>query len=328
VVYIEKIIGAAGTDVNSENSGPAAQKLCPAADCKQQKSEKRFAMNYKILVLVKQVPDTKAISLKAMNPDGTLNRSALPAVFNPEDLNALEAGLQLKERYGGSVAVITMGPPAAAAVLREALYRGADEAILLTDRHFAASDTLATSYILSQAIKKAGHHDILLCGRQAIDGNTAQVGPQVAEKLGLPQITAVEEIVSIAGGKISAWRIMENGRELLEVPLPAVLTVVDSANEPRPASAKKIMRFKKAKAPCEVTPEEAAALRARGLLISEWNAEQTGAEPSRCGIQGSPTKVQKIKKVVLTARDIKHYAATDESLSQLLHELIHEHTFD
>jgi electron transfer flavoprotein beta subunit len=305
-----------------------AEKLCPAADHTQLKSEKRFAMNYKILVLVKQVPDTKAISSKAMNPDGTLNRGALSAVFNPEDLNALEAGLQLKERYGGRVTVITMGPPAAAAVLREALYRGADEAILLTDRHFAASDTLATSYILSRAISKAGHQDIILCGRQAIDGNTAQVGPQVAEKLGLPQISAVEEIVSVVSGKISAWRMVENGRELLEAVLPAVLTVVDSANEPRPQAAKKIMRFKKAKAPCEATPEEAQALQARGLLITEWNAEQISADLSRCGIPGSPTKVQKIKKVVLKAHDFKQYAATDESLSQLLHELTQEHTFD
>ena len=285
-------------------------------------------MDYRIIVLIKQVPDTKAVSSRVMNPDGTLNRGALPAIFNPEDLHALEAGLQLKERYGGTVTVLTMGPPAAAAVLRESLFRGADEVILLTDRHFAGSDTLATSYILSQAIRKKGRYDIILCGRQAIDGNTAQVGPQVAEKLGLPQITSVEEIVEIADNKISAWKTIEQGKELLEVSLPAVLTVVDSAGGPRPPSAKKIMRFKKAKAPSETSPEEAQALAARGLLIAEWNAEHIGAELSRCGVQGSPTKVQKIKKVVLTAKDFKHYAATDESLSQLLQELIAEHTFD
>ena len=285
-------------------------------------------MSYKIIVLIKQVPDTKAISSKAMNPDGTLNRGALPAIFNPEDLHALEAGLQIKERYGGTVSVITMGPPAAAEVLRESLYRGADEAVLLTDRCFAGSDTLATSYILSQATRKTGHYDIILCGRQAIDGNTAQVGPQVAEKLGLAQITSVEELVQIEGGKISAWRLVEQGTELLEVSLPAVLTVVDTANKPRPASAKKVMRFKKAKAPSETTPEEAQALRDRGLLISEWNAAHIGLDITRCGVQGSPTKVQKIKKVVLKTKDFKQYAATDESLSQLLHELITEHTFD
>lgn len=285
-------------------------------------------MSYKIIVLIKQVPDTKAISSKAMNPDGTLNRGALPAIFNPEDLHALEAGLQIKERYRGTITVITMGPPSAAEVLREALYRGADEAILLTDRHFAGSDTLATSYILSQAVRKTGHYDIILCGHQAIDGNTAQVGPQVAEKLGLPQITSVEQMVQIEDGKISAWRLVEQGTELLEVSLPAVLTVVDTANKPRPASAIKIMRFKKAKAPSETTPEEAQSLKARGLLISEWNAEHVGLDLSRCGVQGSPTKVQKIKKVVLKPKDFKQYAATDGSLSQLLHELITEHTFD
>jgi electron transfer flavoprotein beta subunit len=285
-------------------------------------------MNYRIIVLIKQVPDTKAVSSRVMNPDGTLNRGALPAIFNPEDLHALEAGLQLKERYGGTVTVFTMGPPAAATVLRESLFRGADEVILLTDRHFAGSDTLATSYILSQAVRKKAPYDIILCGRQAIDGNTAQVGPQVAEKLGLPQITSVEEIVAVADNKISAWKTIEQGKELLEVPLPAVLTVVAGAGASRPPSAKKIMRFKKAKAPSETSPEEAQALADRGLLIAEWKAEHIGADPSRCGVQGSPTKVQKIKKVVLKAKDLKQYAPTDESLSQLLHELIAEHTFD
>jgi electron transfer flavoprotein beta subunit len=285
-------------------------------------------MSYTIVVLVKQVPDTKAITAKAMNPDGTLNRAALPAIFNPEDLHALEAGLQIKERHGGTVAVMTMGPPSAAEVLRESLYRGADEAILLTDRQFAGSDTLATSYILSQAIKKYGRYDIILCGRQAIDGNTAQVGPQVAEKLGLAQMTAVEELEKIENGKISAWRVVEQGAELLEISLPAVLTIADTAARPRPASAKKIMRFKKAKAPSETTPEEAQALKVRGLLLSEWSAAHIGLDTARCGVQGSPTKVQKIKKVVLKSKDIKQYTATDESLSQLLQELIAEHTFD
>jgi electron transfer flavoprotein beta subunit len=285
-------------------------------------------MSYQITILVKQVPDTKAVSIKAMNADGTLNRGALPAIFNPDDMHALEAGLQLRERYGGTVTVITMGPPAAAEVLRESLYRGADEAVLLTDRQFAGSDTLATSYILSQAIKKKGSYDIILCGRQAIDGNTAQVGPQVAEKLGLPQITAVEEIVAIADNSISAWKAVEQGRELVAVPLPALLTISDSACGPRPPSAQKIMRYKKAKAAGETAPEEAQKLAARGLLIAQWNAEHIGADLSRCGVQGSPTRVQKIKKVVLKAKDFKQYAPTDESLSQLLHELTADHTFD
>jgi electron transfer flavoprotein beta subunit len=286
-------------------------------------------MVFNSIVLVKQVPDTSAVSAKAMNPDGTLNRSALPAIFNPEDLNALELALQVRERYGGSVWVLTMGPPQAAEVLREAFYRGADSAILLTDKYFAASDTLATSYILSQAIRKIGRYDLILCGRQAIDGNTAQVGPQVAEKLGLPQITYAEEIVAIGDGKISAWRQVENGAELLQVALPALLTVVDSANEPRPPSAKRIMRNKKAKAPCETeSEEERASLWERGLLITEWHAEQIAVEVSRCGMAGSPTRVHKIKKVVLKARDFKRFAPTDEGIGQLLQELIQDHTFD
>jgi len=289
---------------------------------------KQYAMGFNSIVLVKQVPDTKMVSARAMNPDGTLNRSALPAIFNPEDLNALELALQLRERYGGSVCVLTMGPPQAAEVLRESLYRGADSVILLTDKCFAASDTLATSYILSQAIRKIGRFDLILCGRQAIDGNTAQVGPQVAEKLDLPQITYTEKVVCIEDGKISAWRLVEHGAELLEVPLPALLTVVDEANEPRPPSVKKIMRYKNARVPSEITAEQAAVLKDRGLLLTEWSADDIAADRMRCGLPGSPTKVQKIKKVVLKAQDFKRFAPTDEGLGQLLQELIQDHTFD
>jgi electron transfer flavoprotein beta subunit len=285
-------------------------------------------MGYRIIVLIKQVPDTKAISSKAMNPDGTLNRAALPTIFNPEDLNALEMALQIKERYGGTVLVMTMGPPSAAEVLRESLYRGADEVVLLTDRRFAASDTLATSYILSQAIKKIGAFNIILCGRQAIDGNTAQVGPQIAEKLGLPQITYIEEIKHIHDGNIAAWRRVEGGVELLEVPLPAVLTAMDTANDPRPPSVKRIMRFKHSKAPSEATDEQKASLKARGLLLTEWSADDFDLDLSRCGLSGSPTKVQRIKKVVLKTKDFKRYASTDEGITQLLQELIQDHTFD
>src|SRR5664279_1884897 len=142
-----------------------------------------------IVVLAKQVPDTHNVTGDVMTKDGTMNRGALPAIFNPEDLNALEMALQIKERHGGTVTVITMGPPKAANILREALFRGADKVILLTDRKFAGADTLATSYALQCTIKKAGTFDLIFCGRQAIDGDTAQVGPQTAEKLGIPQIT-------------------------------------------------------------------------------------------------------------------------------------------
>ena len=140
-------------------------------------------MSYTIIVFVKQVPDTQNITGDAMKPDGTVNSAALPAIFNPEDLNALELGIQLKERYNAKLIVGTMGPPNASEVLRESLYRGADETILLTDRAFAGADTLATSYALSCCANKIGKYDLILCGRQAIDGDTAQVGPQLSEKL-------------------------------------------------------------------------------------------------------------------------------------------------
>ncbi len=152
----------------------------------------------RIVVLVKQVPDTANVTGEAMKEDGTINRSALPAVFNPEDLNALEEALKLKDRHDARVTVLTMGPPAAVQVLRESLYRGADEVILLTDKAFAGADTLATSYALSLAVQKLGGADLVLCGRQAIDGDTAQVGPQTAEKLGYPQITCVSRVDELA----------------------------------------------------------------------------------------------------------------------------------
>jgi len=201
---------------------------------------------YHSIVLVKQVPDTTAITAKAMKKDGTLNRSALPAVFNNDDLHALEMALEIKEQHGGRVTVITMGPPKASEVLREALYRGADEALILTDKRFAAADTLATSYTLSSAIKKVGKYDLIFCGREASDGNTAQVGPQIAEKLGLPQITYVTEICRLAKGLLEARRLTDQGYETVQAPLPLLLTVVPHANEARPPVAKRLIRFKKA----------------------------------------------------------------------------------
>ena len=164
-------------------------------------------MSLNIIVLAKQVPDTRNVGPDAMTPEGTVNRSALPAIFNPEDLNALEQALRLKDANPGStVTVITMGPPRAAEVIRESLYRGADGGYLLTDRAFAGADTLATSYALAATIQKLGMPDVILGGRQAIDGDTAQVGPQVAQKLGLPQVTYVEEILKCADGKMTVKR--------------------------------------------------------------------------------------------------------------------------
>ncbi len=289
-------------------------------------------MSYTILVFVKQVPDTKNVTGEAMKPDGTVNRAALPAIFNPEDLNALELALELKDRYQAKVVVATMGLPAASAVLRDSLCRGADEAILLTDRAFAGADTLATSFSLSRCAKRLGNFDLILCGRQAIDGDTAQVGPQIAEKLDLPQICYVEEVISMEDGKIQARRSIEGGYEILESPLPALMTVVD-ANEPRPRNAERILKYRKAKTPSEFKAAGAddaalAALDAKGLVIKEWNAAGTipEEEMNRIGKAGSPTNVKQIMSVVLTAGDYKNIEPSNEGVTALIHELIEDHT--
>lgn len=283
-------------------------------------------MAYRCVVLVKQVPDTKRITGQAMNEDGTVNRAALPAIFNPEDLNALELALQIKDRYGGHITVLTMGLPTAAQVLREALYRGADEAILITDRRCAASDTLATSYILSCAVRKLDY-DLVLCGRQAIDGDTAQVGPQTAEKLGLPQITYVEELISLDGDVITARRNIGNGWQEVRARLPILLTVIDEANEPRIASAKRLMKYKKAKVPAECGDKtEMKALEDRGLLIGQWDLDALEADLAWCGREGSPTKVHRIQSVVLTARETRQVEPTQEGINTLVHTLIEDHT--
>ena len=292
-------------------------------------------MSFNLLVFIKQVPDTQNISGDAMTPEGTVNRAALPAIFNPEDLNALELALQLKDRYDANVTVATMGMPAAAEVLRQALYRGADRALLVTDRALAGADTLATSYTLSCVVKMLGNVDLVLCGRQAIDGDTAQVGPQIAEKLNVPQICYVEEVISLEPGKITARRAIEGGYEVLESPLPALLTVID-CNEPRPENVKRIMKFKRARSAGEIAMankddaarDEAikADLASKGLLIEEYNAAAIGADPARIGFTGSPTKVKQVQSVILTAGDAKEVAATAEGISELMHELISDHT--
>ncbi len=302
-------------------------------------------MGYRCVVLVKQVPDTKKITGKAMNDDGTVNRAALPAIFNPEDLNALELALQVREDCGGSVTVITMGPPAACEVLREAVYRGADRAILITDRRGAASDTLATSYILSCAVKKQGEYDLVICGRQAIDGDTAQVGPQSAEKLGIPQITYVEGAVELSGRRIRARRNLGHGWEVVEGRLPVLLTVTGEANTPRPPAARRLMKYKNARAPIEVRTEIDKAmpdaseearqvavtkrcdeLRAAGLLLDQWDLDAIGADLDWCGMKGSPTKVHRIQTIVLTGSGYKRVEPTDEGISEMVHSLIEDHT--
>ena len=267
-----------------------------------------------------------------MTPEGTINRAALPAIFNPEDLNALEMALEIKDRFGAEVIVATMGMPAAAEVLRQSLYRGADRAVLVTDRALAGADTLATSYTLSCCAKTIGDVDLVLCGRQAIDGDTAQVGPQIAEKLNIPQLCYVEEVKNIADGKITVRRAIEGGYEVLESPMPALLTVID-ANLPRPMNAKRIMKFKRARTASEVAKEAGDAADAkckeladRGLLITELSAADINAAPDRIGFPGSPTKVKQVKSVILTAGEAKTVEPTADGIAELIHELISDHT--
>ena len=305
-------------------------------------------MPYNLVVLVKQVPDTKRITGEAMRDDGTVNRSALPAVFNPEDLRALELALQLRDRYGGRITVLTMGPPQACEVLRESLERGVDDVVLLTDRRAAASDTLATSYILSCAVRRVGAEapvDMVLCGRQAIDGDTAQVPPQTAEKLGLPQVTYVESVEAIADGRVRARRNTGRGWERVECPLPCLLTVTDAGPEPRPASAKRLMAVKKARAVSEIeaaakaknpaaTPEQAAAdvaaqaaaLAQKNLLIRQWTLDDIKADLAWCGRDGSPTKVKRIQSVVLKGTGFKKVEPEPGAVAGMVHELIEDHT--
>jgi len=300
-------------------------------------------MAIRCVVCVKQVPDTKRITGEAMKEDGTVNRAALPAIFNPEDLNALEAALEIRDRVGGSVAVVTMGPPAACEVLRQSMFLGADRAVLVTDRRAAASDTLATSYILSCAVRKIGA-DVVLCGRQAIDGDTAQVGPQLAEKLSLPLVTYVEQLLDV-NSKLRLRRNIGNGWEVVDCPVPCLLTVMDTANTPRPPSIKRIMKYKKAKAPAEIAkavtdemPNAAdtakaseaearqAALAAKGMLIETWNLDDIAADLAWCGRDGSPTKVHRIQSVVLAGGEYREFPPTDDGLTKLVGELIEDHT--
>ena len=269
---------------------------------------------YKCVVCIKQVPDTKMVTGEAMKADGTINRAALPAIFNPEDKNALEAALRVKEAYGGTVTVITMGLPAAKAVLREALFCGADRAVLVTDRKAAGSDTLATSYILSQAVKKF-EPDLVFCGRQAIDGDTAQVGPQIGEKLDCAVVTYLEKIVGAEDEGEGERRkrfltvVRDNGTgiETCRAKLPALFTVTEKFGELRPYEMRRVMAYKNAE------PEV-------------FSCDDIGCEADRCGFAGSPTSVNKIESVVLAGGEFKDVPATDEGISGLVSELIADHT--
>ncbi|MCX4258427.1 MAG: electron transfer flavoprotein subunit beta/FixA family protein [Muribaculaceae bacterium] len=288
-------------------------------------------MSLNIIVLAKQVPDTRNVGKDAMKEDGTINRAALPAIFNPEDLNALEQALRIKDANPGStVTILTMGLPRASEIIREAIFRGADTGIVLTDRALGGADTLATSYSLAQAVKKFGNYDIILGGRQAIDGDTAQVGPQIAEKLGIPQVTYAEEIIDLKDGYVIVKRRLEQGVETVKAPLPCVVTVNGSAAECRPRNAKRIMKFKLVVSTSEkakLSPEEQAYIDARPYLnLQEWSAAFVDADPEQIGMPGSPTKVKAIENVVFTAKESRCLDNDDVQLEDLIKELIANHT--
>lgn len=295
-------------------------------------------MSLKIVVLAKQVPDTRNVGKDAMKADGTINRAALPAIFNPEDLNALEQALRLKDANPGStITILTMGPGRAAEVIREGLFRGADNGYLLTDRAFAGADTLATSYALAMAIRKIGEYDIIIGGRQAIDGDTAQVGPQVAEKLGLSQITYAEEILDVekTTGRITVKRHIDGGVETVEGLLPIVITVNGSAAPCRPRNAKLVQKYKLA-----LGAQEKAALTKENetlpyadlydkrpyLNITEWNVADVNGDIVQCGLSGSPTKVKTIQNISFQAKESRTLSGSDKDVEDLIVELLANHT--
>ena len=285
-------------------------------------------MSLKIVVLAKQVPDTRNVGKDAMTAEGTVNRAALPAIFNPEDMNALEQALRLKEQNPGStVGILTMGPPRAGQIIREGLYRGADTGWLLTDRLFAGADTLATSYALATAIRKIGDVDLVIGGRQAIDGDTAQVGPQVAQKLGLNQITYAEEILDCKDGKITVRRHIDGGVETVEAPLPCVITVNGSAAPCRPANARLTMKYKRAACPLERSSEDryASLYEERPYLnLNQWSVADVDGDPSQCGLAGSPTKVKAVQNIVFKAKESKTLTSSDADIEGLVMELLND----
>lgn len=295
-------------------------------------------MSFKLMVLVKQVPDTANIHEQVMRPDGTVNRAKLPAIFNPEDKVALELALQLKERYSGKVTAISMGPPKASEVLRECLYMGADEVLLISDRKFAGADTLATSYVLSEAIRKIGAFDIIFAGRQAIDGDTAQVGPQTAEKLGIPQITYAEKILDLSREKITVRRRIDDGYEILESRLPVLITVIKEAAEPRPFKARRVMAYKNARSLPEL--EEMVnqnsllyiddlkdEFLSRGLFIPTLTRDDLPVDEDRIGQSGSPTKVYKVDSVILGAGEHVKIEPTSAGINRLIDQLMADRIF-
>ena len=293
-------------------------------------------MDLHSIVMVKQVPDTANISGQVMKDDGTVNRAKLPAIFNHEDRVALELALQIKDKFGGKVTVITMGPPRASDILRECLYMGADEAVLISDRKFAGADTLATSYVLSEAIKKLGKYDFVFAGRQAIDGDTAQVGPQTAEKLNIPQITYAEEILDVSESSVKIKRKIEGGYEILESKLPVLITVLKDASFPRPYKAKRVMAYKNAKTLIELEKlTEGNSLLyidqlkdeyvSKQLYIQTLTMDDLKLDEKRCGVHGSPTKVHKIQSVVLAGGNHEMIEPSKTGIGILIDKLMEDH---
>ena len=287
-------------------------------------------MSFNIVVLAKQVPDTRNVGKDAMTPQGTVNRAALPAIFNPEDLNALELALRIKDAHPGTkIQIVTMGLPKAAEVIREGLFRGTDGGVLVTDRALAGADTLATSYVLAQTIRKMGHVDLVIGGRQAIDGDTAQVGPQVAQKLDIDQVTYVEQVEELDEKSVTVTRRIDGGVERVKAPLPVLLTVTGSAAPCRPRNAKLMMKYKRALAPAEQKADMPYAeeyARKPYLAITQWGAADIDADIAQCGLAGSPTKVKTVQNVVFATKESRTLTGSDADVEQLIVELLDSHT--
>ncbi len=285
----------------------------------------------KIVVLAKQVPDTRHVGPDAMKPDGTVNRGKLSTVFNPDDLHALELALNIKDRIPGTqVTILTMGPPKAADIIREGYYRGVDNGVMISDRRFGGADTLATSYTLVQGIKKLAPYDLIVGGRQAIDGDTAQVGPQCADKLQIPQVTYVEEILEIKEDKIIARRRLSKGVEIVSAPFPCLMTVHGSSPDCRTRKAKEVMQYKYARTKTELRSADETLLSIHKkrpyLTIPEWKVEDIEADIAKIGLAGSPTKVKSVESIVLTANEAKILSESDADIEMMIKELIEHHT--
>ncbi|NLP58196.1 electron transfer flavoprotein subunit beta/FixA family protein [Lutibacter sp. B1] len=285
----------------------------------------------KIIVLAKQVPDTRNVGPDAMKPDGTVNRGKLSTIFNPDDLHALELALNIKDRVAGSeVIVLTMGPKRAADIIREGYYRGADNGIMISDKRFGGADTLATSYTLVKGINKLAPFDLILGGRQAIDGDTAQVGPQCADKLKIPQVTYVEEILEIRDKEIIAKRRLEKGVETVSSTFPCLMTVHGSSPDCRSRHAKKVMKYKYARTETELRSADEMLIslhqKRPHLTIPEWSVEDINADMDKIGLSGSPTKVKSVESVVLTSSEAKILSDSDVDIENMIKELIEHHT--